>query len=53
VVALGGSYSDVVQAIQQAADNGNLRGRVVYDAIPKLGRTYHREPSDLSADDAI
>ena len=46
VVELGGSYDDVVKAIVQAHRQGNLACRVEFDALPELGRTYHRKDRD-------
>lgn len=43
IVELGGTYPDVVQALQQARDDGALPSRLVVDAIPKSGRRYDRE----------
>ena len=42
LVGLGASYPDVVQVITQAAKNKNLSSRVVFDAVPELGRKYYR-----------
>ena len=43
IVELGGSYPDVVQALQQAKRDGALAGRFRVDAIPEYGRTYDRD----------
>ena len=58
LVRLGASYPDVVQAMQQAKQNGCLVSRIEFDKIPKLGRKYYRrgtqadeasgEPEDLN-----
>lgn len=50
IVDLGGSYPDVVQALQEAKASGNLPGRLEVDALPEAGRTYDRVAS--SAEDA-
>ncbi len=42
VVDLGGSYPDVVQALQEARALGALTSRLEVDALPKAGRTYDR-----------
>jgi hypothetical protein len=39
---LGGTYPDVVQALQQARANGALASRLELDAIPAGGRLYDR-----------
>jgi flagellar basal body P-ring protein FlgI len=46
LVRLGASYTEVVQAIQQAKQNGNLASRVEFDALPRSGRTYKRNGPD-------
>ena len=47
VVKLDGSYCDVVKAVQKANAEDRLAGRVVFDALPRPGRTYHRDGGDL------
>jgi flagellar basal body P-ring protein FlgI len=42
IVALGGSYPDVVQALQQAKADGALASRFEVDALPEPGRRYDR-----------
>ncbi|MCR4412144.1 MAG: flagellar basal body P-ring protein FlgI [Thermoguttaceae bacterium] len=42
VVELGGTYPDVVQALQQAKACGALASRFEVDALPEAGRTYDR-----------
>jgi flagellar basal body P-ring protein FlgI len=42
VVDLGGSYPDVVQALQEARALGALTSRLEVDALPQAGRTYDR-----------
>jgi hypothetical protein len=42
IVEIGGTYPDVVQAIQQAKAAGALASRLVVDALPEPGRTYDR-----------
>jgi hypothetical protein len=43
VVELGGTYPDVVQALQQAKANHFLASRLEVDALPDGGRIYHRD----------
>ena len=47
IVELGGTYPDVVQALQQAKSDGALAGRFRVDALPEPGRQYdrHVEPA--------
>ena len=55
IVALGGSYPDVVQALQEARAHGNLTSRFEVDALPEAGRSYTRhggDDSDSTADGA-
>jgi flagellar basal body P-ring protein FlgI len=40
IVALGGTYPDVVQALQQAKADGALPSRFEVDALPQAGRQY-------------
>jgi flagellar basal body P-ring protein FlgI len=42
IVALGGTYPDVVQALQQAKADGALANRFEVDALPQSGRAYDR-----------
>ena len=42
VVELGGTYPDVVQALQEAKSTGALPARFEVDALPGAGRTYDR-----------
>ena len=42
IVELGGSYPDVVQALQQAKQAGALQSRLSFDALPDETRTYRR-----------
>jgi flagellar basal body P-ring protein FlgI len=43
IVSLGGTYPDVVQALQQAKADGALLGRFEVDALPQSGREYDRD----------
>lgn len=52
IVELGGTYPDVVQALQQAKASGSLVSRFEIDAVPEAGRTYRRQTArDTSPDD--
>jgi flagellar basal body P-ring protein FlgI len=42
IVDLGGTYPDVVQALQQAKTKGVLTSRFEVDALPDAGRKYER-----------
>ncbi|MFH1264652.1 MAG: hypothetical protein ABIK89_02940, partial [Planctomycetota bacterium] len=46
IVELGGTYPDVVQALQEAKHNGVLSSRFEIDALPEAGRTYQRLAND-------
>lgn len=46
VVELGGTYPDVVQALQETEAAGALPSRFVVDALPEAGRTYERVVKD-------
>ncbi|HVX14016.1 MAG TPA: flagellar basal body P-ring protein FlgI [Pirellulales bacterium] len=46
VVALGGDYPDVVQALQQAKSRHHLESRFEIDALPAGGRSYDRDKDD-------
>lgn len=50
IVELGGTYPDVVQALQQARTAGALAGRLELDALPQPGRRYDREVQPASAE---
>ena len=43
IVEVGGSYSDVVQALTQAKANGSLECRLEVDALPAWGRKFESE----------
>jgi hypothetical protein len=42
IVELGGTYPDIVQALQQAKSEGALNSRFEVDALPEGGRPYDR-----------
>lgn len=46
IVDLGGSYPDVVQALQEAKRTGALPSRFEVDALPEVGRSYDRVAAD-------
>ena len=46
IVELGGTYPDVVQAIQEAKAAGCLEGRFEVDALPEAGRSYEATAED-------
>jgi hypothetical protein len=51
VVELGGTYPDVVQALQQAKACQALPGRFEVDAIPDNNRSYIRKEVEIVEDD--
>jgi flagellar basal body P-ring protein FlgI len=50
IVELGGTYPDVVQALQQAKTDGALVGRFEVDALPEPGRALDRNATDFSTE---
>jgi hypothetical protein len=50
-VSLGGTYPDVVQALQQAKMDGALESRFEVDALPQSGREYDRPANSLADGD--
>jgi flagellar basal body P-ring protein FlgI len=51
IVELGGTYPDVLQALQQAKTDGALASRFEVDALPQPGRPYDRDVSRAEAKD--
>jgi hypothetical protein len=51
IVELGGTYPDVVQALQQAKVDGALASRFEVDALPATGRPYDRAARPQFSDD--
>lgn len=49
IAELGGTYTDVLQALQELADQGALGGRLAVDELPEGQRTYDR--SLMASDD--
>ena len=52
IVELGGTYPDVVQALQEAKVAGCLEGRFEIDALPEAGRSYQPTTEDADKDAA-
>jgi flagellar basal body P-ring protein FlgI len=50
IVDLGGTYPDVVQALQQAKKDGSLTSRFAVDALPQPGRQYDKDASHEHSD---
>ena len=50
VVELGGTYADVIQALQEAKRASVLPSRLEIDALPEAGRLYERPAEDQVAD---
>jgi len=48
IVELGGTYPDVVQALQEAKASGALSSRFEVDALPEAGRSYNRSGGDTA-----
>lgn len=46
IVSLGGTYGDVIQAVQQAKQAGLISARVEVDAVPRTGIAYYRADED-------
>jgi len=49
VVELGGTYPDVVQAMQEAKAAGCLEGRFEIDALPEAGRSYEASVDETAS----
>jgi flagellar basal body P-ring protein FlgI len=52
IVELGGTYPDVVQALQQAKSSHALDSRFEVDALPDGGRQYRHKDVDALAEEA-
>ncbi len=50
IVDLGGTYPDVVQALQQARSKGGLTCRLRVDALPESGRSFDRPDEESVAE---
>lgn len=46
---MGATYPDVAQLLMQAYEQGNLAGRLEFDALPRAGRVYQREGDEFTA----
>ncbi len=46
IVELGGTYPDVVQALQEAKRTNAMTGRFEIDALPEAGRRYQRSSDE-------
>jgi hypothetical protein len=51
IVELGGTYPDVVQAIQEARAANGLEGRFEVDALPEAGLKYEATPEEEPKDE--
>lgn len=51
ILDLGGTYPDVVQALQQAKETNALPSRFKVDALPPSGRAFDRDDLDAEAGD--
>ena len=49
IVELGGTYPDVVQALQQAKTDGALASRFEVDALPQSGRSFDPNAAEFPA----
>ncbi|MFW6170175.1 MAG: HEAT repeat domain-containing protein [Planctomycetota bacterium] len=46
IVKLGGGYSDVIEALQEARKGGYLESKLVVNALARPDRKYHRDEND-------
>ena len=53
IVDLGGTYPDVVQALQEARASGALTSRFEVDALPEAGRRYDRVAASASRESSV
>lgn len=53
IVDLGGTYPDVVQALQQAKEDGALPSRFRVDALPEAGRRYATESDESTEPEPV
>jgi flagellar basal body P-ring protein FlgI len=51
IVELGGTYPDVVQALQEAKAAGCLEGRFEVEALPEVGRNYEATAEESDSQD--
>lgn len=53
IVSVGGTYGDVIQALQEAKQAGHIEARLEVDAVPRTGIAYYRDeenPRDAEDD---
>ncbi|QDS90105.1 flagellar basal body P-ring protein [Rosistilla ulvae] len=48
IADVGGNYSDVVEVLRIAKEQGDLEARFAIDPLPKTLRTYHRDTDEAS-----
>jgi hypothetical protein len=53
VAEMGGTYPDIVQALQQAKSAKALTARLEMEAVPKAGRTFNRGEEEGESTDAV
>lgn len=46
IVSVGGTYGDVIQALQEAKQAGLLSARLEVNAVPQAGAAYYRDEAD-------
>ncbi len=51
IIDLGGTYPDIVQALQEAKTSGSLASRFEVDALPEAGRSYDRIAEEESGNE--
>jgi flagellar basal body P-ring protein FlgI len=50
IVKMGGSYADVMEALQEARQGGYLNSKLVVNALARPDREYHRDGPDAEPD---
>lgn len=53
VAEMGGTYPDVVQALQQAKASKALPARLEMEAVPKAGRSFNRGGDETESTDSV
>ncbi|MBW3597726.1 MAG: flagellar basal body P-ring protein FlgI [Planctomycetes bacterium] len=53
IVAIGGGYADVMQAVKEAQNSGALAARVEVNSLPAANREYHRDDSSSEISDDV
>ena len=51
VVEMGGSYSDVIEMLQEARKGGYLTGKLVVNALARPNREYHSDDRDAAEEE--